>query len=99
MVTERKNRGTGAIQIGHVGGNLTIVQITRQWASRPRVRANSEQRDVLRQISGLPDEAVALDFMHREFGTRMVVDLGPEQLYRVRKYVEAVSRRTGKATQ
>ena len=34
-----------------------------------------------------------LDFMRREFGTAMVMELQPAQVYRVRRYVETVNSR------
>lgn len=34
-----------------------------------------------------------LDFMRREFHTAMVIELKPDQVYRVRRYVETINSR------
>ena len=34
-----------------------------------------------------------LDFMRREFSTAMVIELKPDQVYRVRRYVETINSR------
>lgn len=99
--TMRMDHGAhGSVQVGHAGGPVTIVNVTQHLdasvrATSPRARpvATDAQRDVLRLMRGLPDQAVVEDFMHREFGTRKVIDLEHPQLYRVRRYVEAISRR------
>ncbi|MDO8768790.1 MAG: hypothetical protein Q7K57_08810 [Burkholderiaceae bacterium] len=91
----------GSVQVGHAGGPVTIVNVTQHLdasvraAPRARPVANDAQREVLRLMRGLPDQAVVEDFMHREFGTRKVVDLDHPQLYRVRRYVETIHQRAG----
>lgn len=103
--TMRMDHGAhGSVQVGHAGGPVTIVNLTqhldasvRATSSRNRPVANDAQREVLRLMRGLPDQTVVEDFMHREFGTRKVIDLAPSQLYRVRKYVDAICRRSGHA--
>lgn len=57
-------------------------------AQRPAV--TPEQRDVLFLMQKLPDRIAVLDFMQREFDTRMVIELQPVQVYRLRRYVEVV---------
>lgn len=52
--------------------------------------ATPEQRDVLFLMQKLPDRIAVLDFMEREFNTRMVIELQPVQVYRLRRYVEVV---------
>ena len=99
MVVERYNRGDGAIQIGHVGGNLTIVQVVQGAPATPRTKglANEAQREVLKLMRHLPDQALVTDFMQREFDTRMVIDLDAGQLFRVRRYVETILNNSDKA--
>jgi hypothetical protein len=92
-------RGHSASQIGKVGGNVTIVHLTQHLPgsaaqtvqpTRPAGIANDEQRHVLQLIRQLANSNSVLDFMQREFGTRVVVNLQPAQLYRVRRYVEVI---------
>jgi hypothetical protein len=52
--------------------------------------ANEDQRHVLQLIRRLHDSASVYEFMRREFGTHMVINLQPPQLFRVRRYVEAI---------
>lgn len=52
--------------------------------------ANEDQRLVLQLIRRLHDSASVYEFMRREFGTHMVINLQPPQLFRVRRYVEAI---------
>lgn len=44
-------------------------------------------------MRGLKNRIPVLDFMGREFGTRMVIELTPVQLYRVKRYVETIRER------
>lgn len=46
--------------------------------------------DVLRRMDKLRHRTRVLDFMDREFGTRLVIDLTPEQLFRTSKYLDVV---------
>lgn len=52
--------------------------------------ATPAQRDVLFLMQKLPDRIAVLDFMEREFNTRMVIELQPVQVYRLRRYVEVI---------
>lgn len=61
---------------------------------RQRTQVTEEQREVLAMMRSLPDEGSVLGFMQREFGTRRVVELQPKQLYRLRRYVETINRKT-----
>lgn len=45
---------------------------------------------VLRRMEKLRDRTRVLDFMVREFGTRMVNQLTPDQHYRLSRYLDAV---------
>lgn len=67
-------------------------------AIAPAPRATAEQREVLRMMRGLANEEAVFIFMQREFRTRMVIDLQPSELLRVRRYVETILRRTQKST-
>lgn len=99
--TMRMDHGAhGSVQVGHAGGPVTIVNVTQHLdasvrTATPRARpvANDAQREVLRLMRGLPDQVVVEDFMHREFGTRKVIELDHPQLYRVRRYVETIRQR------
>lgn len=112
---QQKNTGSGAIQVGKAGGDVTVVNITHHAVTHmphihaghaahaghrlspvsvppptsPKRQANPAQREVLHLMKQLDDrEGLILDFMHREFGTRRVIELNDAQLYRVRRYVE-----------
>ncbi len=58
--------------------------------------ATYEQRQVLLMIRSLPKTDSVFAFMERTFGTKMVIDLQPRELARLRKYVETIQRRTGR---
>lgn len=64
-------------------------QPLRQQLTRS-THANVTPREVLARMDKLPDRIAVLDFMEREFQTRMVIDLEPAQLYRLKRYVEVV---------
>lgn len=55
-------------------------------------KAKDAQREVLALMQRLdrPIRIKVLEFMRREFNTAMVIELKPEQVYRVRRYVETV---------
>ena len=63
-------------------------------AARPPSEVTPEQKQVLALMKPLPDSVRirVLDFMRREFGTAMVIELQSGQVYRVRRYVEAIHR-------
>lgn len=101
LMPKQKSSGDGAVQMGHVGGNVTINQIThrnvvrqassvlgRQSGCEP-LPMTEKQKEVLMLMKPLPDPVriTVLDFMRREFGTAMVKELQPRDLYRVRMYV------------
>lgn len=44
----------------------------------------------LKKLDQLRDRSRVLDFMEREFGTRMVIHLTSEQLYRLDRYLDVV---------
>ncbi|WCM88549.1 hypothetical protein [Acidovorax sp. NCPPB 3576] len=105
LLPRMKNEGAGAVQIGKVEGNVstnhfTITVIAPKPEPGPEAPAaplsltSPEQREVLRLIRQLQDNKGVFLFMERTFGTRMVIDLEPAQLLRVRRYVETIHRRT-----
>lgn len=104
LLPKQKIQGDGAVQVGKVGGNFTVVNVTQYQAPAPSEHfhqrngsiANPEQREVLRMISRLHNKDSIFLFMTRQFGTHMVIDLQPSQLLRVRRYVESINRRTQK---
>lgn len=62
---------------------------------RPPSGATPEQKQVLTLMKPLPEPVRirVLDFMRREFGTALVIELQPDQVYRVRRYVEVINNR------
>lgn len=63
-----------------------------QDPTRGRPPLSASHREVLALLDGLPQRITVLDFMEREFSTRMVIDLSEPQLYRTRRYVETIKR-------
>lgn len=96
----QKNEGAGAVQVGKVGGdvtsNVTIVTVVGTPANTPGSLTTAEQREVLGLIRRVRNSETVFLFMERQFGTRMVIDLQPSQLLRVRRYAEAILNRTRK---
>lgn len=99
MLPKQQNEGAGAVQVGKVGGdvvsNVTIVNISHSQFSNTQSGsiATVQQREVLGMIRGLRNNESVFMFMEKHFGTRMVIDLQPSQLVRVKRYVEAINRR------
>ena len=60
------------------------------------VRTATTVAQVLALMDLLPDPVrfKVLDFMREEFGTAMVIELQPHQLYRTRRYVETIHQQT-----
>jgi hypothetical protein len=92
--------GSGAIQVGKMGGGITNVHLTQNiyhgtppGTRRPKPVVSPECKQVLALLDQVPDRIAVLDFMEREFNTRMVIELERPQLFRVRRYVEAVLRK------
>ena len=106
LLPKQENSGSAAVQVGQAGGDVKVVHLTQhiyeapaQLAptpraapqSRPRATTSSaDQSHVLALMDRVPDRTVVLDFMIREFDTRMVIHLEPQQLYRTRRYAEAI---------
>ncbi|MBP8149174.1 MAG: hypothetical protein KAY21_05595 [Limnohabitans sp.] len=79
---EQKNQGTQGVQIGHVAGNVTIL-------NAPPDPALKEREDVRLLVKQVPWPPVCA-FMDKAFQTRMVDALDKHQLYRLRRYVETM---------
>ncbi len=105
LIPTQTSSGDGGVQIGKMDGDVTNVHLTQHIYATPtpppspppskRVRATSEQGQVLALLRQVPDEVVVLDFVEREFGTRYVKHLTPQQCYRVRRYVEVILTKLG----
>lgn len=86
---------------GHVaGGHITVVNIHVHAPSHApplhgNARASTAHRRALTLLDQVPDRIAVLDFMEREFGTRMVIELDTRQLYRLRRYVEVILKNGG----
>lgn len=90
LLPKQQVTGKSNVQVGQVGGNVTVINHHHHAPRRKPQRATEEQKAVLRLMDELPDRFVALDFMEREFDTRMVIELKPAQLYRLRRYIETI---------
>ena len=97
-VAQSGHLGTGAVHMGHVQ-NVTQVHQHFYAAVEPDpgvgpagARPVATAAQVLALMDRLPEPVrlKVLDFMRREFGTSMVIELQPHQLYRARRYVEAI---------
>lgn len=76
--------------------HITIVQaqapLTPKLERAVAKPTSAEQSAALRRLDQLRNKVPVLDFMEREFSTRMVIHLNSEQLYRLHKYLDAVMR-------
>lgn len=96
--TALRNTASGVVQVGKVDGNGTVIN-HHHAPRRKAPRASEEHKNVLRLMDEVPDRIAVLDFMEREFATRMVIELKPAQLYRLRRYVELVVAKVQPQTQ
>lgn len=108
LLPKQKVQGDGAIQVGKVEGGMQVVH-QHFYPSHPEAQpvgkvgaeraqsATAAQRDLLTLMKPLDKAAriKVLDFMRREFSTAMVIELKPDQVYRVRRYVETMRARRG----
>lgn len=106
--TPLQTGGDGAIQVSKVEGGVQVVHQhfyppphePQPHDQRPRAvsaaAATAQHKQVLALMKPLDKAAriTVLDFMRREFNTAMVIELEPEQLYRVRRYVETINNRS-----
>lgn len=104
LLPKQEVHGDNAIQVGKVGGHVTVVHLTQhithappESPKRPASNVTPAHKDALARMKPLaePARVRVLEFMRREFGTTMVIELNEHQVYRLRKYVEAVGRRRG----
>ncbi len=102
--------GTGAMHMGHVSGVQNVTQVHHHFyapvetervthpssAAPPAVRPATTAAQVLALLDLLPEPVrfKVLDFMRENFGTAMVIELQPHQLYRTRRYVETIHQQT-----
>ena len=96
LLPKQKVQGNGAIQVGKVGGNVTIVHVTHapdSQAPKPASLTTPEQREVLAMIRRLRNKEAVFVWMEKSFGTRRVINLQPFELLRTRRYVETIHRR------
>lgn len=99
LLPRQTMRGDAGVQVGKVAGDVRVVNVTHHhygWQRGAVQQATtSEQRAVLALMRTLPERPLVLEFMRREFGTGMVIELKPAQLYRVRRYVEKINASRG----
>ena len=77
----------------HTHTHVTLIQTPSQApANEPQVRkpSSTEHSAMLRRMDQLRDRVAVLDFMEEQFGTRMVIHLKAEQLYRLNRYLDVV---------
>ena len=90
VIHRQANPGHNNVQVGHVGGHLTIVQVTQRLGRPRRAPASDKQREALRLLDQLPRRDGVHAFMRREFGTSLVLDLDGRQVYRLLRYLSVV---------
>ena len=66
-----------------------MQSVSTQAVAMPQ---STEQSSTLRRMGQVRNRITVLNFMEREFGTRMVIHLKPEQLKRLNLYLDAVMR-------
>lgn len=97
--------GKGNVQIGQNNGqvrvvtlkqerNVTNIHYHKEAEPAPVEMMSAQQKEVFAMICRLPNSDSTYAFMERSFGTRMVMDLQPSQVLRVRRYVEAIKKTT-----
>ncbi|CAN7556529.1 hypothetical protein LJR074_004008 [Acidovorax sp. LjRoot74] len=99
LLPKQKVQGNGAIQVGKVSGNVTIVHVTHapdSQVSKAPSLTTPEQREVLGMIRKLKNREAVFSWMQKSFGTRMVMDLKPSEVLRARRYIETINRRMNK---
>lgn len=99
--------GSHNLLVGQAGGDVvsqvnnythhhvTVIQTPLQApANEPQAMkpSPSGQSAALRRMDSLRNRVAVLDYMEREFGTRMVIHLKSEQLFRLNRYLDVVLR-------
>ncbi|MCB4362667.1 hypothetical protein KIH07_02900 [Hydrogenophaga taeniospiralis] len=88
-----RNHQHGAVQADRI--DVTVINHHHHHTqNRAAPRATPEQKAVLQLMDNVQDRIAVLDFMEREFKTRMVIELDGKQLYRLKRYVEVVIQST-----
>lgn len=88
---KQHNKGEGTVQAGRIDGNVTVINNHhRHLPARAPVAFSPDHAAVLDLMKKLENRIAVLEFMQREFGTKMVKELQPNELYRLRRYVEVV---------
>ena len=82
----------GSVVQNHAQHHSHVTIIHTQLPSAVGQPASGEQSAVLRKLDQLRDRVPILDFMEREFGTRMVIHLKTAQLFRLNRYLDVVLR-------
>ena len=105
-VNQTVKDGAGNVQVGvaygdvisnvshltHHSNYFNFIHPQSKQTEPTRKPSSSEQSAVLRRLDQLRDRVSVLDFMDRQFGTRMVIHLTSEQLYRLNRYLDVVLR-------
>lgn len=88
------SKGNAAVQVGELRGDVTSVHLTQNFYGgvprAARTQATAEHKQVLALLDRVSNRVAVLDFMEREFKTRMVIDLTQVELYRLRRYIEVI---------
>lgn len=90
VLPKQKNTASGVVQVGQLNGNVTVHNYHAPVNVATRSKATPDQRKLLDLLKQVPDRIAILNFMEREFGTRLVINLDPPQVFRVRRYAETV---------
>lgn len=94
LLPKQEVTGNANVQVGKVSGNITVVTNHHHAVVTATPKASAQHKEVLRLMERVPDRIAILDFMEREFRTRMVIELSPKQTFRLRRYVEVVVSKT-----
>lgn len=87
------NAGQGAVQIGQVGGNVTVHQyISTGTAANDDAPSLPEVLEMYKRCLTRAERKGTDEFMHREFGTSTIVSLGVGERIRLMSYMRACLR-------
>lgn len=91
--------GSGNLQVGVAYGNVvsnvchnTHVTVIQAQPDASLMPSSMEQSAVLRKMDQLRDRLSVLEFMDVQFGTRMVIHLRTDQLFRLSRYLDVILR-------
>lgn len=107
LLPKQEVTGDSNLQVGRVNGNLTVVnhhQVVHEdpihmQAEAPPPATVSSVLHLLEQLDGYGKRRVVLDFMHNQFGTRMVKALDDYGLQRTHAFALGVLRRSSAVAQ